>query len=324
MQTVQCQLCPKACVIPPGAGGDCRIRVNTDGRLRAVTYGFPSAVHVDPIEKKPLNHFLPSSRVFSIATVGCNLHCLNCQNWDLSQCDPVDADAVRLPPAMLPAAARQYDCISVAYTYSDPSVYYEYALDSAIRCHEAGLRNVLVTAGYLNDAPLRELYGHADAANIDLKGMTEAFYRDVCGATLAPVLHALVLCKSLGVHLEVTNLLIPTLNDSDADILRLCRWVVENLGRDTPLHFSRFYPQYRMRHLPPTPAATLDRAREIAVVEGLHYVYIGNLLANDAGVTRCPGCGDVLVSRVGYTVETNRVTDGRCPRCRTEIMGVWN
>lgn len=324
MSVVQCQLCPKACVIPLGASGDCRIRVNMDGRLRAVTYGYPSAIHIDPIEKKPMNHFLPGSRSFSIATVGCNLHCKFCQNWDLSQRNPEEADAVPLPPEAVSVAARQYNCQSVAYTYSDPSVFYEYALDSAMQCRAASLRNVMVTAGYLNDAPLRELYRHVDGANIDLKAFSDAFYRDVCGASLAPVLHALVTTKAMGVIVEVTNLLIPTLNDDDLAIRNLCRWIAENMGRETPLHFSRFEPQYRLRHLPPTPAETLSRARDIALAEGLHYVYVGNLLLADAGTTRCPRCARELVRRTGYVVELNRIENGRCPGCHQEIYGLWN
>lgn len=321
---VQCQICPKACLIQPGECGDCRIRVNFEGRLRAVTYGYPSAMHIDPIEKKPMNHFLPGSAVFSIATVGCNLHCRNCQNWDLSQRDPADAEAFPLPPERIPEAARQNGCACVAYTYSDPSAYYEYALDSSIRCREAGLQNILVTAGYLNEAPARELYRHAAGVTIDVKAMSEEFYRDVCNATLAPVLRTLVLAKSLGVILEVSNLLIPTLNDRDEDIRSLCRWMVENLGRETPLHFLRFHPQYRMRHLPPTPASSLSRARDLARAEGLHFVYVGNLLAADAGTTRCPNCRAELVRRTGYAVDVNRLVRGRCPDCQTEIYGKWN
>ena len=321
---MRCQLCPKECLVRPGESGDCRIRINIDGRLHAVTYGHPSAVHVDPVEKKPMYHFQPGSRVFSLATVGCNLHCKNCQNWELSQCDPVDAEAVALSPEQIPAAARHYGCTGVAYTYSDPSVYYEYALDSALRCHAEGLANVMVTAGYLNEAPVRELYRHVDGATVDLKAFSEAFYRDVCGATLAPVLRALVLIKSLGVTLEISNLVIPTLNDDDDQLRPLCRWVVENLGRETPLHFLRFHPQYRMRHLPPTPAETLRRAHEIATAEGLHFVYIGNLLAPDAGATRCPSCHGVLVRRTGWVVKMNRIANGCCPDCRTEIYGRWN
>ncbi|MBU0677941.1 MAG: AmmeMemoRadiSam system radical SAM enzyme [Verrucomicrobia bacterium] len=320
---VQCDLCPKQCVIKPGQSGDCRIRVNIDGKLHAVTYGHPSSVHIDPVEKKPLNHFLPGTSILSIATVGCNLHCKNCQNWEISQRNPEDSSAISLPPEAMPEVARRYGCLSVAYTYTDPSVYYEYALDSCIKVKEAGLRNVLVTAGYMNEKPMRELYQHVDAANIDLKSMSDKFYQSNCSATLQPVLNTLVNAKSMGVMVEVTSLLIPTLNDTDEEIGELCKWIVENMGKDTPLHFSRFHPQYRMRHLPPTPEDTLIRAREIARQSGLYYAYIGNILIEDSATTYCPGCGVELVRRRGYEVLMNKLQDGKCPDCDTEIYGIW-
>lgn len=321
---VQCRLCPKACVIRPGQSGDCRIRVNLDGRLVAVTYGHPCAVHVDPIEKKPLFHFLPGTASFSLATVGCNLHCKNCQNWEISQQNPETSTAVALPPEAVPKLAREYGCASVSYTYTEPIAYYEYTRDCAVRCRAQGLRNVLVTAGYVNREPWKALCQHVDAANIDLKAFSDRFYREVCDATLAPVLDALVTARETGVLVEVTNLVIPTLNDRDDDFRPLCRWVKENLGADTPLHFSRFFPHYQMRHLPPTPLETLLRARQIAEAEGLHYVYIGNILTPDAGNTRCPNCRRLLVARRGFAVLENAIRDGRCPDCGKEIYGVWS
>jgi len=320
---VQCDLCPKYCVMKPGESGDCRIRVNMGGQLRAVTYGFPSAAHVDPIEKKPLNHFLPGTSIFSIATVGCNLHCLNCQNWEISQQVPEEAIAFPLVPADVVAQAKRTGCVSVAYTYTDPSVYYEYTLDSCIRAREAGLRNVLVTAGYLNEPPLRELCKFVDAATVDVKAMSDRFYREICSATLAPVLNYLVVSKAAGVHVEVSNLLIPTLNDKDGEIEMLCRWIMDNLGSETPLHFLRFFPQYRMRHLPPTPASTLLKAREIAAAAGLNYVYIGNLMESDSSSTRCPSCSRTLIRRVGHQVLENALVDGACPDCKRRVYGVW-
>ncbi|MHC4165024.1 MAG: AmmeMemoRadiSam system radical SAM enzyme, partial [Planctomycetota bacterium] len=251
---VQCELCPKSCVIAPGQSGECRIRVNVDGKLLAVTYGYPCSVHIDPVEKKPLCHFLPGTKIFSIATVGCNLHCINCQNWEISQENPENVTARELPPRQIPGLARHYGCASVAYTYTDPTVFYEYTLETCIRTHEEGLRNALVTAAYINTKPLKELCRYVDAANVDLKAFSDAFYRDVCGGTLQPVLNALVTMRAEGVLVEVTNLVIPTLNDGDGQIRDLCRWVVENLGRETPLHFSRFFPRYKLKRLPPTPA----------------------------------------------------------------------
>jgi pyruvate formate lyase activating enzyme len=320
---VQCELCPKGCLIRPGQSGECRVRVNREGRLLAVTYGYPCAVHVDPVEKKPLFHFLPGSGILSLATVGCNLHCKNCQNWEISQANPEDVPAEELAPDEIAGLARQAGCPSIAYTYTEPLVYYEYTLDSCRRTREEGLRNVLVTAGYINEAPWRKLCQYVDAANIDLKALSDRFYRDICGATLKPVLRALMLAKAWGVHVEVTNLLIPTLNDSDAMLRDVCRWIAENLGRETPLHFSRFFPQYQMQNLPPTPAATLDRAREIARSEGLQFVYIGNLLHPDAENTLCPGCGRLLIARYRYTIRENCLVGNRCPGCQREIYGLW-
>jgi len=320
---VQCELCPKQCLIAPGQSGECRVRVNLDGKLLAVTYGHPCAVHVDPVEKKPLFHFLPGTGVFSIATVGCNLHCKNCQNWEISQEDPENVRAQPLPPEQIPGLAKQYGCLSIAYTYTEPTVYYEYTLDSCIGAHEAGLKNVLVTAGYINQEPLEKLYRHVDAANIDLKFMSDRLYREICGAALAPVQNTLVQAKALGVLVEVTNLVIPTLNDSDEDFGQLCRWMAENLGPETPLHFSRFHPQYRMRNLPPTPADTLDRAKAIAQAAGLHYVYIGNITRPGGENTYCPSCGKLLVERVGFSVLQNELGSGKCPACATAIYGRW-
>ncbi|MCP4639303.1 MAG: AmmeMemoRadiSam system radical SAM enzyme, partial [bacterium] len=246
-QTVICDLCPKACAIAPGQSGECRVRVNLDGRLVAVTYGYPCAVHVDPVEKKPLFHFLPGTGILSIATVGCNLHCKNCQNWEISQENPENTAGSPLPPDRIPELAKQHGCRSVAYTYTDPVVFYEYTMDSCVRAREAGLRNALVTAGYINRDPMAALCEHVDAANIDLKFMSDRLYREICGGTLKPVQETLVLAKSLGVMVEVTNLVIPTLNDSDEDVQALCQWVAGNMGADTPIHFSRFHPDHRMK-----------------------------------------------------------------------------
>jgi pyruvate formate lyase activating enzyme len=322
-QSVQCEICPRRCIIAPGQSGDCRVRANIDGRLVLLTYGHPCSVHVDPVEKKPLFHFLPGTGIFSIATVGCNLHCLNCQNWEISQENPENVKAAALPPNQIPLEARRYGCKSVAYTYTDPIIFYEYVLDTSRAAHEAGLRNVLVTAGYINREPLERLCDVTDAANIDLKAMSDAFYRDVCGATLKPVLDALVTSKSRGVWIEVTNLLIPTLNDSDNDITKLARWVAANMGRETPIHFSRFHPEYKMRNLPATPTNTLERARSIAQAEGLDHVYIGNILSEDGENTRCPKCGKLLIERRRFSIVRNDLKSGACPTCGTPIPGFW-
>ena len=323
MASVQCQLCPKNCIIGHGQSGDCRVRVNIDGVLRSVVYGFPCSVHIDPVEKKPLFHFLPGSRILSIATVGCNLHCKNCQNWEISQANPEESRAVSCGPAKLVGLAKEHSCPSVAYTYTEPIVYYEYTYDSAKLARDKGIRNVLVTAGYINAEPWKELLRFVDAANIDLKAMTNDFYREICSATLEPVLDALVLAKASGVMVEVTNLIISTLNDKDEQIRELARWVRANMGSETPVHFSGFFPRYKMRHLPPTSLKTLTKAREIAMSEGLAYVYIGNVLSEEGQNTYCPGCKKLLIERKGYTITQNHVDSGQCPECKREIYGVW-
>jgi len=325
MGEVTCELCPRGCVIPEGAAGDCRVRVNLDGKLRATTYGRPSSMHIDPMEKKPLYHFRPATPVFSVATAGCNLHCLNCQNWQLSQRGGEEMETlVRLEPPELVELARGQGCESIAYTYSDPIVLYEYVHDSAELAREAGLSNVFITAGYINREPLRRLCRVLDASNTDLKAFDDGFYRRVNGGSLQPVLDALVTLREEGVWVEVTNLLIPTLNDDLAMVRRMARWIRDNLGEGTPLHFSRFQPMYRMRNLPPTPTRSLERARLEAMDAGLHYVYIGNLFGHEAENTICPRDGTLLIRRTGYRIEENHLThDGRCPVCRQPIPGVW-
>ncbi len=325
MTAVTCELCPRVCVIPEGGAGDCRIRVNLGGKLRATTYGRPSAVHVDPMEKKPLYHFRPGSPVFSIATAGCNLHCLNCQNWQLSQRGGEEMERIyRADPPVLVEIAKEQGCASIAYTYSDPVVFYEYVYDSSELAHEAGLSNVFITAAYINREPLRRLCRVLDAANVDLKAFDDGFYRRTNGATLQPVLDALVTMREEGLWIEVTNLLIPTLNDDLAMIRRMSRWIRDELGPGTPLHFSRFHPLYRMRNLPPTPAATLDRARREALDAGLDYVYVGNVMGHEGGSTYCPRDGTLLIGRTGFWITENNLTaDGRCPTCNKTIPGVW-
>lgn len=320
---VQCELCPKNCLIEPGQSGECRVRINIDGALRTVVYGYPCSVNIDPIEKKPLSHFLPGTSILSIATAGCNLHCRNCQNWEISQGNPEDVPARFLPPEQIVATAKRYMCPSVAYTYTDPVIYYEYAYDTAKLARQAGLRNVLVTAAYINREPWKKLLKYVDAANIDLKGITEKFYREVCSATLKPVQEALVLAKGEGVLVEVTNLIIPTLNDKPEQIRQLVRWIKANLGAETPLHFSGFYPRYKMDHLPPTSSEALETARKISMAEGLKFVYIGNVQSKQGQNTYCPNCSKLLIERVGYTIVQNRLKDGHCPDCNNEIYGVW-
>ena len=317
-------------MIDPGQSGECRVRVNIDGVLRTVVYGYPCTISVDPVEKKPLAHFLPGTGILSIATVGCNLHCKNCQNWEISQANPEEIPAVFYSrrklywsPQDLVDVTRKANCPSLAYTYTDPIVYYEYTYDTAKLAREAGLRNVLVTAGYINSEPWERLLDFVDAANIDLKAMTDEFYREVCSGTLKPVLNALILAKAKGVWVEVTNLLIPTLNDKPEQIRRLVRWIGNNLGAETPVHFSRFFPRHRMLNLPPTSLKTLDTAREIAMEEGLRYVYIGNIASKEGQNTYCPNCRSLILERSGYNILQNNLKDGSCPKCGSKIHGVW-
>ncbi len=319
-----CELCPRYCAIPEGGAGDCRVRINLGGRLIASTYGRPSSVHIDPMEKKPLFHFLPGSPIFSIATAGCNLHCENCQNWQLSQRGGEEMEQVyQAPPEMVVDTAAGQGCRSIAYTYSEPIIFYEYVDDTAALARERGLKNVLVTAGYINKKPLRQLCRTLDAANVDLKAFDDGFYRRVCSATLKPVLDALVVLKEEGVWLEITNLLIPGLNDDITMVRRMSRWIHDELGADTPVHLSRFHPRYRMRNLPPTPKETLARCRAEAKDIGLHHVYVGNLLGNEGESTHCPRDGTRLINRFGYTIQENNLVDGTCPTCRKPIAGVW-
>lgn len=322
MSIVQCQLCPRGCVLEPGQSGDCRARKNIDGKLKSVVYGFLAAANVDPIEKKPLFHFLPGTKIFSVATVGCNMHCLNCQNWEISQANPEDIEASQCPPEMLVKLTEEHKCPSIAYTYTDPVVFYEYAYDSSVLAREKKIRNVLVSAAYINPSPWKRLLKYTDAATIDLKAINDEFYRKVCFTTLKPVLDALVICKESGNWLEVSNLLIPGMNDSKDDITKLVRWIRDNLGRSTPLHFLGFIPRYKMKNLPPTPSATLETARKIAIDEGVEYVYIGNVLSEQGQNTYCPSCKKMLIERKGNMIIQNYLKDGECG-CGKEIAGVW-
>lgn len=323
LKTIQCEICPRMCVIAPGKSGFCRVRVNVEGAIVLSTYGAPCSMAVDPVEKKPLYHFLPGSQILSFATVGCNLRCQFCQNWEISQGKPEEIQAYSVTPEQLVATAKARGCGAIACTYTDPTVYYEYALDCARTAQEAGVKAVLVTAAYINPQPWKELCRYTDAASIDLKALSDQFYREICGAELQPVLDALVVAKEMGVLLEVTNLVIPGLNDSDDDLRRLSRWIKQNLGAETPVHFSRFFPQYRMLDREATPPATLRRAKEIAQSEGLHYIYIGNLISEGGENTVCPGCGTLVIERQCYQILGNNLKGGCCPECGSAVYGIW-
>lgn len=321
---VQCQLCPRRCVIPPGARGFCGVRENRGGRL--YTLSFAKAVSVndlDPIEKKPLFHFLPSVRTLSVATAGCNLRCKFCQNWEISQRRPEELDYTYLEPEGLVRLAQASARPVIAYTYSEPTIFYEYMLETAIAAKNAGIRNVMHSNGYINVEPLRKLAKYLDAANIDLKGFSGEYYGSLTEGTLEPVLVSLKILKDEGVHIEITNLILSGYNDDPEAIKKMCLWIKDNLGRDVPLHFSRAFPVYKLTSINPTPYETLLKAREIAVGCGLKYVYIGNLVGNPYESTYCPKCQKIIIQRNGYFIAQNNLEAGRCKFCGEKIAGVW-
>jgi len=321
---VQCDKCPHGCLLAVNDVGICRNRVNIDGKLCTIAYGNPCAVHVDPIEKKPLFHFLPSTRAFSIAAAGCNLRCLNCQNWQISQVSPKETENEDLMPEKVVDECIRNDCRSIAYTYSEPNTFFEYALDTSILARKRGIRNVWKSSGYINEKPLRKLCKSIDAANIDLKGFDDEIYRKLNGATLEPVLQTLKTIKSEGVWLEITNLMIPTWTDNMETIRRMCEWLQENGLADSPLHFDRFTPLYKLNQLPTTPVSALEEARAIALAAGIQFVYIGNVPAHPAENTYCPHCKRMIIERRGFAILANSISKGKCTYCGTNIPGVWN
>ena len=320
---IQCDLCPRDCKLHEGQRGLCFVRKMEGGQMVLTTYGRSSGFCVDPIEKKPLNHFYPGSSVFSFGTAGCNLACKFCQNWDISKSRETDTMVDQALPDEIAKAAEQSGCRSVAFTYNDPVIFAEYAMDVADACHARGLKTVAVTAGYIHDEPRRAFYSKMDAANVDLKAFTDDFYVKLTGAHLQPVLDTLVYLKrETNVWLEITTLLIPGQNDSDAELSAMSQWILRELGPDVPLHFSAFHPDWKMQDVPPTPAATLTRARDIALKAGLHYVYTGNVHDTTGGTTSCPGCHEPLIVRDWYRIEQYSLTpEGHCPHCGTGIAG---
>ncbi len=322
---LQCDVCPRACKLHEGQRGLCFVRAREDDQIVLTTYGRSSGFCVDPIEKKPLNHFLPGTPVLSFGTAGCNLTCRFCQNWDISKSREIDTLADAASPEQIAEAAGHLRCRSVAFTYNDPAIFMEYAIDIADACRAAGIKAVAVTAGYMSAGARSEFYRHMDAANVDLKSFSEDFYHRVCGGHLQPVLETLEYLKhETSVWLEITNLLIPGLNDSDRELDELSQWVVARLGRDVPVHFTAFHPDWKMRDRPPTPASTLRRARQIALANGLHYAYTGNTHDPEGQSTLCHGCGAVLIERDWYRLDSwNLTEEGRCRSCGTACPGVF-
>jgi pyruvate formate lyase activating enzyme len=300
------------------------VRANVEGELRSLVYGRPISVHVDPIEKKPFYHFLPGRRAYSLGTAGCPLRCKFCQNWEISQATPEDHDVAYVSPVRIVRGARRKHSAVIAFTYNEPTVFTEYLTDVARLARPEGLRSVLVSCGFMQEAPLTEMCETLDAIKIDLKGFSRDFYETVCGAELDPVLRSIRQIARSRAHLEIVNLVVPTLNDSDGMLRELANWVVGEAGPDVPVHFTRFHPDFRLRNLPPTPIATLERARAIAVDAGIRYAYVGNVPGHPGNNTYCPQCGEIVIERRGFFVETMNMRDGRCRSCEERIAGIWS
>jgi pyruvate formate lyase activating enzyme len=322
-KAVQCRLCPRECTVADEERGYCGVRENRGGQYKTLVYGAICSTNTDPIEKKPLFHYLPGTPALSVATAGCNFECKFCQNWRVSQYRPEQVDSIIIPPQTLAQAAANRKCPTLAYTYTEPVVFSEYVLDAAAAGRKLGVGSVIVSNGYIQEKPLRELCRYLTAVKVDLKAFTEKFYVDQCAGKLAPVLATLDILHDIGMHTEVVVLIIPTLNDSADEIKAMAQWLVKHMGPDVPLHFSRFQPLYRLMNLPPTPVETLDRARKISMDAGLRYVYIGNVPMHEGESTYCPSCQKVVIKRVGFAVDPSGLRDGACRACGTKIAGVW-
>ncbi len=321
--SVRCQLCPNQCVLRPGDKSLCHTRINIDNTLYSTAYGNPCVINTDPIEKKPLFHFLPGSRVYSIATAGCNLACLNCQNWDISQVSPSDIQNYDLMPEQIVEDAMKNNTNIIAYTYSEPIAFYEYTYDTSILAKAKGIKNVLITNGYINEKPLRDLAKYTDAANVNLKSFSDDIYMRLNGGKLKPILNTLKILKEEKVWLEITNLIVPEWTDNLDMIKKMCDWLFENGLQDYPLHFSKFHPTYKLNRLSETPVSILEKAREIAMNSGIKYVYIGNIPTHHAESTYCHNCKKTIVERNSFTVINNNIENNSCKYCGSQIPGVW-
>jgi pyruvate formate lyase activating enzyme len=321
---VRCMICPNGCVLGEGQESLCRTKTVSNNKLYTIAYGNPCSVHVDPIEKKPLYHFLPSTPSFSIATAGCTLACLNCQNWEISQQSPKDTRNADLMPEMVVEEAIANRCKTIAYTYSEPIAFYEYAFDTARIARARGIRSLLISNGYIHEKPLRDLSRYIDGANINLKSFSDEIYEKLNGGSLQPILNTLKILKEEGVWLEITNLVVPNWTDQMDMIGEMCKWLMNNGFEDTPLHFNRFFPLYKLTSLPYTPLSTLQNARDIALKAGINYVYIGNVPGSPAENTLCPKCKKTVIERRGFSILANNLKDGACKFCQTKIAGVWS
>lgn len=321
---VECGLCPRKCQVADAERGSCGVRENRGGTYHTLVWGAACALHVDPVEKKPLFHVLPGRSALSFAAAGCNVECRFCQNWEISQFRPEQVPFVWLPPEALAEAARRAGAPLIAATYSEPVVFWEYVRDTARKAREAGVRTVAITNGYIRRAPLAEVLPLLAAVKVDLKAFRQEFYTELVRGELEPVLEVLQQIRAAGTWLEIVVLLIPGRNDSEAEVRDLSRWVKANLGPDVPVHFTRFHPTYRLTDLPPTPVASVERAWQVARAEGLRFAYVGNLPGHPGESTTCPGCSGMLIRRVGFKIVDNRLAAGRCPDCGREIPGVWS
>ncbi|HEY1206869.1 MAG: AmmeMemoRadiSam system radical SAM enzyme [Bryobacteraceae bacterium] len=319
----KCKLCPRECVIDDRERGYCGVRENRGGTYYTLVHSRVAAAHIDPIEKKPFFHFYPGSVAFSIATAGCNVNCKMCQNWDISQSRPEQVRSLYLPPDQAAAAAKQNGCPIIAYTYSEPVVFYEYMTAVAEAARAQGIKSAVVTGGFIQQEPLKKLCRNVDAVKVDLKAFSPKFYKDIVNGDIKPVLDALVTLRAQGMWTEIVYLVIPTLNDGDQEFIGLAKWVKAELGPDVPVHFTQFHPEYLLKNLPPTPVATLDRAKAAADAEGLHYVYVGNVPGHPAENTYCPHCRRKVVERVGFTIASIDIVKGSCRFCHQPIAGVW-
>jgi len=321
---IKCLLCAQGCSLKAGERGKCRARMNVDGEMRSLVYGRPIAIHLDPIEKKPFYHFLPGSTAFSLGTAGCPLHCKFCQNWEISQSSPEDYQVAFTPPNSIVEMSVTQQAPVVAFTYNEPTVFTEYLTDIARLARKKKLRCVLVSCGFMNSEPLSEMCDVLDAIKIDLKGYSEDFYRKACSAELQPVLKSIKQIAKSGIHLEIVNLIVPTLNDSEEMLHELPKWVMGEIGPDVPVHFTRFHPDYQLLNLAPTPIATLERARDLALKQGIHYAYIGNVPGHAGNHTYCPSCGKIVIKRSSFFVEEMNLKNGHCLFCGQAIAGIWN
>jgi pyruvate formate lyase activating enzyme len=320
---IECVLCPRTCKLGDKERGYCGVRENIGGTYYTLVYGKACTMNVDPIEKKPFFHFLPRTNAFSIATAGCNVNCKFCQNWQISQVRAEQVEPFDLPPQAVVEAALKYSCPSIAYTYTEPVVFYEYMYDTSIEARRKGIKNCVVTGGHISQEPLLELTKVVDAIKIDLKAFSEDFYKNYVRGELQPVLEAIKTVHKTKVWLELVYLVIPSLNDSPEEIRAMCRWIGNEIGLEVPLHFSRFYPMYLIKNLPPTPVSTLEKVHDIAIEEGLKYVYIGNVPGHKAESTYCPRCHSLLIQRIGFEVKKTELKNGKCKFCQNPIPGIW-